>query len=297
VIKFAAPLALLAAVSGCVVAPDTTDDTQDLSASSRTYITLRADLRKCQSPMCGGYFIRDANRTTAESYVYGLDFTGSGLSDADIATVKATPPEELVIRGKLGAFHGPTRSLLVSEAYVGMPGMTPAAGATFYNAKDHSPPIECFAAPCNNGVALKLNTTAKTSFTSYATAGAAAPFVDQAWLTDRVENHAAIVAATIHAGQHFAAGDEMVLDASQVYVKLPVALGPCGKPAVPTCTGGKVPTFKRGVDRCVAFDACVKPGVCPHNLPACEDGYSLQSWAKAPSACSAFACDADFLTQ
>jgi hypothetical protein len=297
VIKFAAPLALLAGLSGCVVAADTTNDTQDLSATSRSYITLRLDTRKCQSPMCGGYFIRDANKTTAERYVYGLDFTGSGLSDADIETVKSTPPEELVLRGKLGAYKGLTRPFVVSEAYVGMPGRTPAEGATFYSAKDRSPAIECFAAPCNNGVALKLNTTAKTSFTSYATANAAAPFVDQAWLTDRVESHGAIVAATIHAGQHFPAGDEMVLDGSQVYVKLPVALGPCGKPFVPTCTGGKVPTFTRGVDRCVAFDQCVKPGACPQNVPACEDGYSLQSWKAGPTACSAFACDADFLSQ
>jgi hypothetical protein len=296
-LAFAASLS--ASLAGCTVAVDTESNVDDLSASSRTYVTLRRDTRKCAAPMCGGFWIRDANKTTKERYVSGLDFSLSGLSESDIDIVNAAPPEELVLRGKLGPIESTfdTRPFLVSEAFIGMPGQTAEDGATFYLAKDHDPPIQCFAAPCNNGIATKLNTTQKTPFTSYAVDKAAATRVDQVWLTDRVETRGAIVAAKIRAGQKYPAGTEQVLDASQVYVKLPLSLGPCGKPYVPSCPTGQVPTFKRGVDRCTTFDSCVKPGVCPQYVPACDDGYMLVSYTSAPLACNAYVCDPDFLFQ
>jgi hypothetical protein len=286
-------------LAGCIVSTDIESNVDDLSASSRSYVTIRRDLRKCASPMCGGFWIRDANKSTNERYVSGLDFSLSNLSDHDIDLVNAAPPEELVLRGKLGPIEPKfdTRPFLVSEAFLGMPGQTAEDGAIFYLAKDRNPPIQCITAPCNNGVATKLNTTQKTDFTTYAVDQAAGTRVDQAWLVDRVENRGAIVAAKIRPGQQFPGGPELVLDASQVYVKLPFALGPCGKPYVPTCPTGQVPTFKRGVDRCTTFDSCVKPGVCPQYVPACDEGYTLVSYTSAPFACNAYVCDPDFLLQ
>src|SRR5581483_8252740 len=92
--------AVAVAASACGVSDSTvgsdesTQNGAELSASSRTYVALRKDTRACASPMCGGYFVHDLNRTTTtETYVSGLDFTGSGLSDGDQQRVFEAPDE------------------------------------------------------------------------------------------------------------------------------------------------------------------------------------------------------------
>ena len=48
----------------------------ELGKASRTYVTVRHDMRKYISPLCGGYWVADVNRATLrEVYVNGLDFS------------------------------------------------------------------------------------------------------------------------------------------------------------------------------------------------------------------------------
>jgi hypothetical protein len=297
-LTLAALLGVASSTGACVVDAQTADE-GDLSASSRSYVTLRADARKCAAPLCGGYFIHDVNRSTAERYVSALDLTAANLSPELEDSILAAPADELVLRGKLGAIesaHG-TRPFLVSEVYRGMPGMAPADTAVFFATKTHSPAIQCITAPCNNEIATKLNSTTTTSFTSYDTKAALPNGGDAAWLTDRMETHGAITAGTIVKGVKQPGGYEQVLAATQVYVRLPDGLGPCPKVAQPSCSSGKVPTFTRSVDRCLVFDTCVKPGICPQFLPACPADYTQMTWAHTSSSCRAFACDPSFLSE
>lgn len=281
--------------------PDETDDdvsgsNDELGTQNKSYVSVRHDTRRCMAPLCGGYYVRDVNRQTAERYVSGLDFGPAGFDPATEEAVRNSLGGELLLRGKLGPADPQfgVRSFLVSEIYRGMPGITPIAGDVHYKTALRNPQIQCFAAPCNNEVATKLNFTAKTYFTGYSVELASYPNVDQSWLVNQLENHGGAAAALFVNGQQFPAGKEKILDASQVYIRLPVSEGPCPMKPEPVCTGGTVPTYTRNADRCVVFDACVTPGVCAQSLPVCETDYTLESWAAGPHACPAYACDPSF---
>ena len=293
-LAFVAPL-----TAGCVLADETAaSDTSDLSASSRSWVTLTKDTRKCLSPVCGGYWVKDVNRKTAAQYVSDLDFSISDLDEDAIEQVRSAPPGELVIRGKLGKKETQfnTRKFLVSEAYRGMPGVVPVAGETFYNAKDRSPVISCFAAPCPNEAATKLNSTQKTYFDGYSAERALQPHVDEAWLIEQIEHHDAVVAAVFSDGQPHPGGAEKVLDASQVYVKVPANRRSCPAFKLAACPEGQVWTYTRDENLCQHPDKCVEDGNCPSlQPPHCADGYDIASWRVDSPACRTFSCDPSFV--
>jgi hypothetical protein len=304
-----AAAAMLALPLGCAaeVAPasdtaegESTTADEGLSATKVSYVVLRHDDRKCMSPLCGGFWIRDANRPTQkETYVSALDLSQSGLGDGDAAKVTGAPATELVLAGKLGPVekaHG-TRPFVVTEAYRGMPGVVAASGETFYQAHDRTPAIQCFAAPCNNEIAEKLNFSSSFAFTTLSVARAAKPFVDQTWLARSVLTRDAIVSATTHNGAKMAAGYEKVVDASQVFVRIPNKIGPCPLFPIAKCPDPRVNVWSRNADLCEVPAGCAQPGICPMFMPACPEGYTLSSWTTSPSACNAYACDPSFLTE
>ncbi len=270
-------------------------DGTELSASSRTYVTLTRDMRRCLSPVCGGYFVTDVNRVSpAPRYVSGLTFAGSGLDEETINKALEAVGGELVLRGKLGAeekmFH--TRPFLVSGAWRGLPGMKVAAGDAFDSVEPLD--VQCFAAPCPTGRATRLNAGGTTTFHEIDLDSAALVRVDRAWLLSRINLHDAIVAAHFVTRPGGPGGVARVLTASQVFVKLPEAPGPCPLVKMPPCAAGTVRSFNRNVDRCELPSACVIPGVCAQYQPNCEAGYTLQSWSGGSHACQVFACDPAF---
>jgi hypothetical protein len=117
---------------------------------------------------------------------------------------------------------------------------------------------------------------------------AALPRVDTTWLASRVTRHGAIVAGRAHAG---------VLEASQVYVKLPERVGPCVAMPIHPCAEGLVTTYERTADRCLLPNGCVAPRPCPLFVPACPAGYTLVSWKGGDEACNRYACDPTFATE
>jgi hypothetical protein len=274
------------------------ESSSDLSASSRSYVTVRHDDRKCMAPMCGGYWVKDVNKTTAEQYVSALDFGSSGLDEVLIGKVLEAPAGELVLNGKLGPKEQTykTRMFRVFEAYRGMPGVEPIVGDIFYKAEDRDPPIQCFAAPCPNEVASKLNTSTKKTFDGYQVELAARPHVDQDWLIDRVNHHGAIVAALILNGVKYPAGYEKILDASQVYLNVADMTDACPTIPLAPCPDGAGWTFTRDVGLCLDPNACVEDGNCPSLAPPqCEEGYAISSWRVASPSCRRFACDPAFV--
>jgi len=286
-------IALVFGACGANLDDQATAEQDAVSTYRLSFVTLRHDQRKCMSPLCGGYFVQDVNGGTAERYVSGLDFSRADLDDDSIARVQAAPAEELVLRGKLGPaeWNYNTRTFLVYEAYRGMPGMRPVSGEAFYKVQDRDPQIRCFMAPCPNLVALTLNTSTQTIFDSTDVMRASAPHVDQNWLAERLHGRNAIAAGVIRDGTLFPGGYEKVLDASQVYVRLPERIGPCPMMPIPNCDP-LTATFTRSADRCLVFDACADHSNCPSLQPAiCAEGYELQGWPTNTVACIAFACD------
>lgn len=261
----------------------------ELGTASRTYVTVRHDMRKCISPLCGGYWVADVNRATLrEVYVNGLDFSGSNLSQESIDA--ALQGDAVVFHGKLGPAEPRfgTRPFLVSAAWRGMPGITRATGESFFRVAESR--IECFTTPCPQLLATRLNAGGSTRVGDVAVSRASLMAVDQTWLANRIVEHGALVAAKLTPSQT----DGQVLDASQVYVKLPEQPGPCPLVKMPGCQGGKVYNETRTEDRCVLPSMCVTPGPCTFFLPMCPDGYTRVQWKGRANACPVVACDPTF---
>ncbi len=301
-LALAAVTTLFAGLSLTACAPDAGvdeletagDDTADISATSRTFVVMRHDNRKCMSPMCGGWFVHDVNRKHLnEKYVSGLDFENAGLDDATIDQVTSAPEGEVVLYGKLGPIDPTfnTRTFLVYEAYRGMPGAAPIDGDVFYSVTDQH--LQCFAAPCNSLETEKLNSTTSKMVTGLD--ASVATNVSEGWLAHRAAEGGALVAGTIQKGQQYPAGTEKILVASQVFLRLPEAAGPCPKSPEPLCEDGTVATYVYTDDRCTVFDTCAQAGACIALAPVCDEGYTIVSWSSQPFGCSAYTCEPAFL--
>jgi hypothetical protein len=275
------------------------ENADEASVTLSSFVTLRADLRRCLAPVCGGYFVSDVNRQRDEQYVSGLDFTESGLPTDAIGDVRSAPPNELVLRGHLGLpeprFH--TRPFVVLEAFRGMPNVTPREGDAFYQVDARRPPIACFVAPCPNEIASLLNTTSEEAFDRISVDRAALPWVDKRWLASRVATHDAVAVGAFAQGEYFPGGFEKVLEVSQVFVRLPERVGPCPTTPQFLCTEGTIVLQKRTEDRCFVQLGCVVSTLCAQSqpMPECASGYTLASWAEPPSGCPTFACDPSFI--
>lgn len=271
--------------------------TEDLSRAASMFVSVRRDQRKCAHPKCGGYFLRALNQGYDEVYVATLDVS---LLDAGAAHATLNAPDgELVLFGKLGhrAPRYDARVFHVEEAYRGMPGVDyDDAVHAFFQVAPRDPPIECFAAPCPNLTATFVNhvRTIPIDAVNVEKAGAM-PHVDRAWLESRAEQHRAIVVGWFRPGARHAGGEELVLDAAQVFVRVPDEIGPCPMMPTPICDGATVRTVYRNASRCYVETGCVRRGICPMYMPACAEGYTLVSWPVSPSGCNAYACDASFL--
>jgi hypothetical protein len=288
---------LLSTLGGCVAATDpVAGEADDLSTKNQSYVTLRADARKCAAPTCGGFFVHDANRNTAERYVSGLDLSLANLDDATAQKVLGAPAEELVLRGKLGPVESThhTQKFLVTEAYRGLPGVNAADGEAFYKATSNDK--KCFAAPCPDQSATRVNAGGTTDFSDYSVERAALPYVQQDWLVARVREHGAIVTASFAKGKKGPAGYAEVLDVSQVFLRLPEAKVSCPLKVL-ECKSDAVPSAIRDENLCVVQQACVQKAFCNLLVPACDEGYTRTSWNGGAHGCPAFACDPSFIVE
>ncbi len=264
------------------------DDSAELSTTKDTFVIVRRDQRKCISPLCGGYWVKDLNSTMQEKYVSGFDFSGSTLTDAVQAQVAGAPDFELVVEGRLGkketAYN--TRPLTVIAAYRGMPGVTFAATDKFYSVLPTK--IGCVTQPCASLMTTRLNrTTGHTMATDVTVTRALALGGEEAWLYGRVLTNRAVVAGKIvRANRH------VTVDASQVFVALPDDTSACPSTTAPSCPSGKIRAYERTADRCTVPAQCTPPGVCAPFEPSCAPGYKLIGWQNI---CPRHACEPDFL--
>jgi hypothetical protein len=130
----------------------------DPLSSTSTFYTVRADLRRCVSPMCGGYFVKRVNLATtrcangqymAQCYVAEIDWNGQPEIDAGKALLRGNVIAKTYGRfGNLGAFR-------VTESWQAI-GDGQAAG-TFYHVRDRG--LRCITYPCPTHHEAKLNST------------------------------------------------------------------------------------------------------------------------------------------
>lgn len=178
----AAPMLLTACTStpvdelaGETSADDAVDGKADAAVDGAyTYFEVWRDLRKCASPICGGYFVARLNRSyttcvdhqdRAACYVPAIDLSESGLSDGlqaklvDAANVDAmSSGVRAIVRGRFAPqqyAQGNLGRFVVTEAWV-EEGDAVSDGV-FVRAKTNS--IQCIAAPCPTITEKALNTS------------------------------------------------------------------------------------------------------------------------------------------
>jgi hypothetical protein len=300
---FAVGAAFVISFAGCMTAigepgEDLAQAEDEISALLPSYVTVRPDLRRCAAPLCGGYFVRDVNNGERVYYVSELVFPRT-LFDAETIEEALEAPGDMILRGVLGVAEPrfETRPFVVREAFRGMPGHAPRTGDRFFTVEERKRPIMCLVAPCNNEIAVELNTRVRRDFTRFSVNGAASRWVDREWLASRVDDHGALVAGVFVPGEKFPGGYEKVLAAHQIYVRLPDVMGPCPSTPVAMCPTHEVATFSRSEDRCLVFEGCERlVATCPPLAPVCAEGYTLASWRSEPYGCMDYACDPTFVT-
>lgn len=190
-------LGLATSLAACAADDGTTDDLAGTTAQDGvddgkadasgvyTYYMVEPDLRKCQSPICGGHFISRVNLGTTKCadgvyadkcYVADLDLAGLGLADADLGKVtdmaggldhrvilKGTIGKRTYGASTLGVFHA-------TEAWLG--GTTSTPDGVFVKLHDNG--VRCIAAPCPTLTEKKLNSsrTANIADVDYSLSGA-----------------------------------------------------------------------------------------------------------------------------
>jgi hypothetical protein len=236
------------------------------------YVAVEGCSAQAGEKCVGGSTVRQINTTT--TWLVTLDL--SSLDDAAIEQANGGGTA-LIFLGQLG-MRGPTglATFTVEDAWRGLPDVEPPAGDAVVTIASKDGVLA--AEPVDGTGESRLETASLTDF--------APELVDPAWLTTRVLDHGALVAATIEGA---------TLHADQIYVHLPDVAGPCRLPWRAQCGEGERATVRRDADRCFAPTGCVHPGGCPLYQPVCLPGYSLSAWPSLPEGCPVFVCDPAFL--
>jgi len=125
--------------------------------ATSTFFSVRRDLRRCVSPLCGGYFVKRVNTSSTrcpdgrfrpECYVAGINWNGPENEGA-----------HMLVRGNIVAKRyerfGNLGELSVSESWKSLSANEPSG--TFYLVRDRG--VRCIAFPCPTHREVKLNSS------------------------------------------------------------------------------------------------------------------------------------------
>jgi hypothetical protein len=229
---------------------DTTAPAVDSLASTSTYYTIRRDVRRCASPMCGGYFIKQVNqartrcangRSMAEWYVASIEWNGLPEPDSDGALVRGT----LSSRGDRRGTYGVLRAREVWTA-----AGTNQPSGTFFRVRDRG--LRCIAAPCETHHEAKLNTSVSRNVAGVDLSGAGAADNATSDAFAAMTSQEGVLVAGSHSPVTGPAGRSQMLKATQFYLRAQTsAANP--EPSNPSPQKPK-PCFKTGCSGQVCAD-------------------------------------------
>jgi hypothetical protein len=219
----------------------------DSLANTSTFYTIRRDLRRCASPMCGGYFVKLVNqsrtrcangRTMNECYVASIEWNGQPETDKDGAVVRGSLSTRGDRRGKYGV-------LLAREVW--LPAGDKESSGTFFRVRDRG--IRCIAAPCETHHEAKLNASVSRNIAGVDLASAGAPENVIGDANQAMASPEGIIVAGVNTRVTGPAGRSQMLKGSQFYLR--------AKPGGGTSSGNdhqNKPCFKTGCSGQVCAD-------------------------------------------
>lgn len=205
-------------------------DPPDSLSSTSTYFRLRRDLRRCVSPLCGGYFVTAVNRSSTrcfdgryspQCYVAEIDWNGQTSVEENLALVRGTMSSKDFGRFKRFGV------LRVTESWQAANDHNPQG--RFYRVKDRG--IRCIAAPCITHHAAQLNSSLSSNIAGVdlTVAGASDSAIQEA--NAAMGQKVGIIVAGATATVRGPAGRAKTIKATQFYLKTKsdAALKPCIK--------------------------------------------------------------------
>lgn len=203
--------------------------TPSSSDANSTFFTFRPDMRKCASPMCGGYFVKRVNqaltrcangRYSAECYVVNIEWNGAAEIEAKRALLRGS----LITRGNR---RGKYSVLRVTESWQSL--SDDQATGEYYRVRDLG--IRCIAAPCETHHEAKLNTSLQRKIAGVSLATADEPTDQLSEALKAMVNAGGVIVVGTHASVTGPAGRSQTLKASQFYLRANsnAALKPCIK--------------------------------------------------------------------
>jgi len=213
----------------------------DSPASTSTYFVIRRDLRRCASPMCGGYFVRRVNqsrtlcannRYARECYVSEIDWNGQGEVEPNRALLRGD------ISGSTRPPFGKLGHLKVRESWQAA-GDTQLAGEIF-RVRDLG--VRCITHPCLTHNEVRLNSTEsrKIAGVELNKVGASDAVMQDAFAA--LTSPEGILVSGTHRRVTGPAGSANTLDASQFYLR------------TKDQTSSRKPCIKTGCSRQVCSD-------------------------------------------
>jgi len=216
----------------------------DSLASTSSFYTIRRDLRRCASPMCGGYFIKLVNQTRTrchnsrfmnECYVASIEWNGQTEPQNDRALVRgslSTLPDH---RGRFG---------VVRAREVWLPAGNNQASGTYFRVRDRG--VRCIAAPCETHHEAKLNTTASRNIAGVDLSGSGATDRAESEATTAMTSPEGVLIAGVLTRVTGPAGRSQMLKATQFYLRAKSGGG--------SSDNQNKPCFKTGCSRQVCSD-------------------------------------------
>jgi hypothetical protein len=184
-----------------------------------SYYTVRQDMRRCVSPLCGGFFVRQVNhpstrcfdgKISPECYLAEIEWNGQA----------ALEPNKVLLRGKISSRtyprFGKLGVLRVQEVWQAASPEVPSG--IFYLVHDLG--IRCITHPCLTHAEVELNSILNSRIAGvdlgkvHATGGQ----VDEA--TRAMTTKEGVIVAGAHANVSGPAGKAKMLTASQFYLRV-----------------------------------------------------------------------------
>ncbi|HEV7397121.1 MAG TPA: DUF6748 domain-containing protein [Pyrinomonadaceae bacterium] len=232
------------------------------ATDNSTYYLVRRDLRRCASPMCGGFFVRRVNfpttpctdgKNSSECYVSEIQWNGHEQVETGKALLRGiiAPNREQRFR-KFGSFQ-------VSEVWQAAGEKNPSGD--FYRVRDLG--VRCIAAPCPTHHEAKLNTTEARNIAGVDLSHVGATEESESHAVAYMTGNQGILVAGEHERVTGPAGRSEKLNVTQFYLLF----------QNPAATGSSKPCIRTGCSKQICAD---------HNvMSTCEWREEYECYRKA----------------